>query len=165
MKTTIKKVVTTAVVAGTLSFGTVAANAAENSGWFMAETRKLVLLLLVLGGLWSLAYLWSFSILIWTEPAGDGFTRGLNRVAGFFGWQLGAAIIGFLICMFGRQLPNGGRRWLSRMPILLGFLPILFVLAVIGYAWMKDFSNPPQPYVPPTSAPTTEVPEAPVVPE
>ena len=101
----------------------------------MSEHRKPMVLLLVLGGLWIIAYLWSISILIWTEPTGDSFTRGLNRVAGFFGWQFGAAALGLVIFLTGRRLAKGGLRWLSRVPLLLGALPILFVLGLLIYSW------------------------------
>jgi len=117
-------------------------------------------ILLFLSALWIIAYLWSFSILIWTEPTGDSFTRGLNRVAGFFGWQFGAGAVGLAIFLFGRRLPRGGMRWLSWVPVLLGLLPILFVLGLLIYSWTIHWLYPPEYYVPPTGSATIEAPAA-----
>ncbi len=118
-------------------------------------------MLLILGAAWIIAYLWSISILIWSEPTGDGFTRGLNRVAGFFGWQLAAGAVALVIFLLGRRLPKGGARWLSRVPILLAMLPVLAIAGLLIYSWVIQMLYPPEGYVPPTK-PATTLPAEPV---
>lgn len=87
------------------------------------------LLLMALLGVWLLLYGYSFWAFATTPKTGDGFTRGLNRVTTFFGWQLAAAIPAFAAWAVGRDWPRGsGVRYVSRVPILLA----LGLVAVIG---------------------------------
>jgi hypothetical protein len=41
------------------------------------------------------------------EPTGDGFTRGLNRLTGFVGWQAAGMILALIAWLSARALPKG----------------------------------------------------------
>ncbi|MEL6518752.1 MAG: hypothetical protein AAFQ39_13620 [Pseudomonadota bacterium] len=69
------------------------------------DTR--MLLLIGLGALWVLAYGYSFSVFALTEPAGDGFVRGMNRVRAFFGWQGVAGMLADCDLGFGAAVAQG----------------------------------------------------------
>lgn len=49
---------------------------------------RLLWLMLVV---WLAVYVWSFRVMITTDPSGDGFTHGINRLVGFMTWQTVAA--------------------------------------------------------------------------
>jgi len=80
------------------------------------------------------AVVWGASwILPWQlEATGDGFTRGMNRVAAFFGLQL-AALLPALIALSlrGRLAPGTWPRRLSLVPLAAFALLVLAVLGVI----------------------------------
>jgi hypothetical protein len=79
--------------------------------------------------LWAIAWGWSFAAFVMTEPTGDSFTRGMNRVTTFLGWQMAAALPGFAAWVLGRDWPKGsGVRRLSRVPVQL----TLGLAAVLG---------------------------------
>ncbi len=67
---------------------------------------------------WLVAFVWSFVGMWLTEPTGDGFTRGLNRLEGFFLWQIVAVILALVVLVYGisRFKDARGWRWLSRLP-------------------------------------------------
>ncbi len=116
--------------------------------------RTLLAILLVV---WMGVYVASF-IIPWTYNAtGDGFTRGLNRIAAFFGWQIAAGVIGLVIWGMGRH--QGGStvmRWLMRIPVLLA--AALAVLSVGVILWANLSKPPSGGYVPPDSSKTTAPP-------
>lgn len=93
--------------------------------------------------IWTLLLLWALfmglSLLALTaEPTGEGFLRGLNRVTGFLGWQMGAAVVAFLLWLGVRPLDRGEMlRRLGRLPgwwavMLLGLLLAWIAIGVIG---------------------------------
>lgn len=89
-------------------------------------------ILTVLSLLWLAAIAASAWSLVVPEPNGDGFTRGLNRVMAFAGFQCAAAVVAAVLWVAGRRLPAGSlRRWLSRIPLLLALSLTLFVVATI----------------------------------
>lgn len=97
--------------------------------------------------LWAAAAAASLWYLFLAEPTGDGFTRGLNRLAGFVGWQLVAAMLAAITWWAGRGEARGSAlRWISRVPAILAILLTLSIAALI--LWLR-LSDPPQPYVPP----------------
>lgn len=110
-------------------------------------------LTLILTALWAAAYLASLWGLLATEPTGDGFTRGLNRVTAFVGWQFAAGLIGLGVWLAGRGLPAGSMpRRFSRVPALLGLLLLLAIVGLIAYA---NLSKPAPQTEPPPPAKTT----------
>lgn len=97
-------------------------------------------LTLILTALWAAAYVASLWGLLMLEPTGDGFTRGLNRVTAFVGWQFAAGLIGLGVWMAGRGLPVGSMaRRLSRVPALLG---LLLALAIVGLIAFVNLTKP-----------------------
>lgn len=107
-------------------------------------------LTLILAAVWLAAYAASLGALFLLEPTGDGFTRGLNRVTAFFGWQFAAGLVGLGVWLAGRGLPRGSAaRWFSRVPALLA---LALFLAVVGLIAWVNLSKP---------APVTDIPPPP----
>ncbi|MBV1896226.1 MAG: hypothetical protein KUG70_07190 [Rhodobacteraceae bacterium] len=95
----------------------------------------------ILFGVWALVYTGSFVSFIMAEPTGDGFTRGLNRITNFLGWQFGAGILALIIWSMGKHFEAGSKgRWLCRLPVLLAFGLVLFVIGIIVFA---NITHPP----------------------
>lgn len=85
--------------------------------------------------LWAAVMALSVWFVVTTDPTGDGFTRGMNRVVGFLGFQFLAAGIAMLVLLSGAALPRGG--WLQRahrVPVAVAAIEIaaLLVLVVWG---------------------------------
>jgi hypothetical protein len=77
---------------------------------------------------WLVLFVASFVVLQATEPQGDGFTRGLNRVASFLSWQ-GAALVVAIICALLTQ--HAVRRGVERVK-MPGYLPLVLSVFVVG---------------------------------
>lgn len=94
----------------------------------MAAARIFWLLLT----LWLVFFVLSFVVFFTTEPTGDGFTRGMNRITGFIGWQGGAGAIGVLVWFRGRGFEKGTlQRWMSIVPLLCAILLVFALVAVV----------------------------------
>ena len=92
-------------------------------------------LFLILSGLWAFAYMGSIVALQTTEPTGEGFTRGLNRLTAFLGWQIFAGVIAAGVWWAGNALPKGSQaRLFSRVPAALAVVLILVITGVIIFA-------------------------------
>lgn len=92
----------------------------------------------ILLAVWTVAFAWSIAACALTPAEGDGFTRGLNRLMAFFGWQVVAAAAGGLAFILARKLPPQyrSRRW-SPAPVAAGLvlilgMVVLLVLVVLG---------------------------------
>ncbi len=97
---------------------------------------------------WAATWVGSFLVFQLTDPSGDGFTRGLNRLMAFLGWQLAAGFLGGLVWIVGRDQPQTGLgRWLLRAPALLALLLFGVLAATVLYARLAK--PPPTDYVPP----------------
>jgi hypothetical protein len=87
--------------------------------------------------IWLLLALWAGAMAasafaLAAESVGDGFLRGLDRVIGFFGWQLVAAVLALLVWIAGRPLPKGTvLRWLARVP---GWWCVAMLVVFTGFA-------------------------------
>ena len=89
--------------------------------------------------LWLCLALWvaamAASALAWFEPpTGDGFTRGMNRTAGFARWQLAAGVLALVAWTVSHPLPpDSTLRRLSRVPawwclvLMAGFAGIVAI--------------------------------------
>ncbi|MGI3183765.1 hypothetical protein [Nioella aestuarii] len=68
---------------------------------------------------------------ILTEASGDGFTRGLNRIMVFLGWQIAGLVVA-LICLFLRARVEPGRplRWVAMVPALVAGAQVLAILSL-----------------------------------
>ncbi len=101
------------------------------------DTRRLALMALL--ALWVAA--WGLSVMqLLAEPTGDGFTRGMNRMSGFLGWQGVAGMIALSLWGVGRGFakPSGIRR-VSAVP--LG-LTLVLLLALAGAAIWRLSGQP-----------------------
>jgi hypothetical protein len=75
----------------------------------------------VLTGVWLILFVGAFVAFRLTEPTGDSFTRGLNRMGVFFAWQGLAAIVAIVGAVAARGVDRTARPWLRR----LGFAPLV----------------------------------------
>lgn len=86
--------------------------------------------------LWAAAFAYSFWVFQATAPVGDGFTRGLNRVTGFLGWQVLAGVLAVIAFALGRALPRG--RVMRRMSVLpLAFAGLLAAAVALLILWAR----------------------------
>ena len=103
------------------------------------EKQEPRFLLTVFAALWVLAYVYSFVAFATTAADDMGFTRGMNRVTAFLGWQGVAGIFAF--CLFGvsRSWPKGSNvRRNAAVPLILA---ILLVLAILGVNFWAAFGE------------------------
>ncbi|MAM60390.1 hypothetical protein [Maritimibacter sp. UBA3975] len=109
--------------------------------------------------LWTLAFIVSFVDFGLTEPSGDGFTAGLNKVAKFVVWQGVAAVIAVALWVVGGQFEKrSAQRVASRIPgIVLIAILLAFGLLVMS---SRFFSGVVGGDAPPPQTPTTVAPEA-----
>jgi hypothetical protein len=92
-------------------------------------------LLMVMFALWLAASAYSVVFLISIEPSGDGFTRGMNRVSGFLGWQGVAGMLAFAVWGVGLGFPNGsGIRRTSAVPLGMALALILLLIGLVIWA-------------------------------
>jgi hypothetical protein len=90
---------------------------------------------MVLWAAWILAFGYAFVHFAVTEPSGDGFVRGANRVLGFLGWQGIAGMIAIAIWGVGRAWPTGHpARRLSLVPIAIALMLVSGLLGLIAWA-------------------------------
>lgn len=90
--------------------------------------------ILVLLALWAGAMLLS-GLALTAEPTGDGFTRGLNRITGFLGWQVAGAVLAMALWFGVRALPKGAAlRWLGRAPgwWAIGIVALVVLWIAVG---------------------------------
>ena len=95
------------------------------------------LLLTVLFALWAMAFLYAFLAFALAEPEGSGFTRGMNRIKSFLGWQGIAGLLAF--CVFGvsRNWPQGSSvRRIGWLPLGLAACLVAGILGMIGWAML-----------------------------
>lgn len=119
----------------------------------MAGNRRAIWIVLVL---WTGAVVMS-ALALTAEPTGDGFTRGLNRLSGFIGWQALALILALAAWMASRPLPKSDLlRWLGRVPGWAAMALIVFIAGMIAVGVMM---NRPPDATPPDAPPATEVPD------
>ena len=96
--------------------------------------------------IWIVLALWAgvvlMSVLALAEaPTGDGFTRGLNRVTGFLGWQFLAAILAAVAWASSRPLQTrSALRWLARAP---GWVALVLVAALAVATAVGVLTNRP----------------------
>lgn len=89
-------------------------------------------LLMVVVAFWAAAAVYSIYFLIFVEPAGDGFTRGLNRASGFWGWQGVAWLFALAAWGIGRGFPKAsGIRAISRVPGWISLFAIAGLTVIV----------------------------------
>lgn len=99
---------------------------------FASRENRIVVVLLAV---WVGFYVWSFIGFSMTEPTGDGFTRGMNRISTFMLWQFAAGIVAVPVYMVGRSQARGAAmRWASRLPLALAIALIVAIAALIAWA-------------------------------
>lgn len=91
--------------------------------------------------LWILIFAASFALPFVLEPTGDGFTRGLNRIAALFLWQGIAFAIAVVVWILGLGIERDrtGMRWASRVPAIVHVVSVLLVVGLV--LWLR-FSGP-----------------------
>lgn len=101
----------------------------------MSEQRQNLPLLAGILALWVLAFGWSVIGSWGMEPTGDGFTRGMNRITHFLGWQAIAACLALAAFGVGRAWPKGtSARSVSRFPLWSAGVLALAIGAYVGWS-------------------------------
>jgi len=93
---------------------------------------------------------------VMAEPTGDGFVRGLNRVTGFLGWQLAAALVALPLWLTSRRLPKDtALRWIARIPGWWAALLLALLVTFIAAGVISSYvGSPPDDQAPgPVTAP------------
>ncbi|MEL7104320.1 MAG: hypothetical protein AAGM21_00240 [Pseudomonadota bacterium] len=104
----------------------------------MSEPKQNLAVLAGILALWVLVFGWSVIGSWGMEPTGDGFTRGMNRVTHFLGWQAIAACLALAAFGVGRAWPKGsGARSVSRLPLGCVGVLVLLLAAYIGWAMIQ----------------------------
>jgi hypothetical protein len=73
-----------------------------------------------LGGVWLALFILSFIMLQVVGASGDGFTRGLNRIAAFLSWQGAALVVAMILEWVTRRAVERGIQKVK----LAGYLPL-----------------------------------------
>lgn len=95
-------------------------------------------MLTALFAIWALAYAYSFAAYGLTEPSGDGFTRGMNRVSLFLGWQGIAGVLAVAIFGVSRNWPDATSvRRLGSVPLALAGLKIAVLTGFFVWAMFQ----------------------------
>lgn len=103
----------------------------------LSEPRQNPAALAGILALWVLTFGWSVIGAWGMESSGDGFTRGLNRVTHFLGWQAIAACLALAAFGVGRGWPKGsGARAVSRLPLWCVAILALAIAAYVGWAML-----------------------------
>lgn len=110
--------------------------------------------LVALLAVWVLVFAGSVLVPWLTEPRGDGFTRGLNQLMTFFGYQLAAGAVALGLWWISRGVAPAWLRWLARVPLMLALALALFVAGLILWA---NLSRPERPEAAPPMTPTEPV--------
>ncbi len=97
----------------------------------------------VLLAIWLLLFAGAFVAFAMVGPEGDGFTRGLNRIGAFVGWQIAAGFFGLIVWLNASAFQRGSfGRWIGRLPIALAALFFLSIVGVI-FSAQSGYSGPP----------------------
>ena len=86
--------------------------------------------------IWALVYTASFIAFHVTEPTGDGFLRGANRLVNFLGFQAGALIPAFSLSILGHRhgaFMDPKMRRALHMPLIVSLLSWVTFAAVLGW--------------------------------
>lgn len=95
-----------------------------------SDTRRYLLIAVL--ALWVLAFGWSVFSFATMAPTGDGFTRGLNRVESFLGWQVVAALVATLAFAISRPWPVGhATRRIASVPFWIAVGEVIVLVALI----------------------------------
>lgn len=107
----------------------------------MNETTKRTLLW-SLFALWLLTYGWSFLIFQNTAATGDSFTRGLNRISAFLGWQVAAGVIAVPVWFLGRMYSKASiASWFTRLPLVLAALLVVIPVGLFAFSWFSSVTG------------------------
>jgi hypothetical protein len=72
-----------------------------------------------------------------TEPSGESFLRGANRLGVFLGWHAGGAVFALLAFVASRPLAPGWTRHLTLWPLALYGAIVALVLGLILWARLQ----------------------------
>lgn len=113
---------------------------------------------------WLVCFVASFSLPFFMEATGDGFTRGLNRVGAFLGWQFGAtviALIGFILGI-GKTRGRVSLAWLSKGPFFVQLALLAAFVGLIVFARFGGRPSTPSEPPPPTTQTTPKIDRGPI---
>lgn len=89
--------------------------------------------------LWLWLLIWGLSVgaTYLTMPTGDGFTRGMNRLALLVGGQAVAALIGVAAFIISRPLASARLRRAAWVPLILALLLVAAITAPFVIVWRE----------------------------
>ncbi|MBL4806828.1 MAG: hypothetical protein JKY31_06000 [Rhodobacteraceae bacterium] len=98
---------------------------------------KLVQILLIL---WVVFFVWSFIYAQIAEPAGDSFTRGLNRLSTFGYWHAIALVFAAASWSMGAKLEKGSKlQKRSVIPMIVECVfGVIALVVIIYFSVMKE---------------------------
>lgn len=89
-----------------------------------------------LAALWLALFLASFVALQLTAPQGEGYARGLNRIAAFLTWQgaaLVVAVVGALVMRGAAAAVREKWRWFGFGPLVVSLVVVVAVVGMIAF--------------------------------
>lgn len=89
-----------------------------------------------IAAVWLVLFVLSFVMLQATEPTGDGFARGLNRIANFMTWQGAALIVAALGALNTRRVAaqvSQPTRLMGYAPLAVSVFIVATLVAIIAY--------------------------------
>jgi hypothetical protein len=103
--------------------------------------------------LWACVFAGAFVAFAVTPATGDGFARGLNRVATFLGWQGAAGLLALCLAAISRGLAPGALRRLALVPAGIAAAGVIAILCLIlwGRLYRPPAPEPPGPVTAPVS--------------
>jgi uncharacterized oligopeptide transporter (OPT) family protein len=106
-----------------------------------------------LAALWLVLFVLSFVMAAVTEPTGDSFVRGMNRIGVLLGWQFAALIaaIAALVAALSRPRPRSlGVRLAGYGPLSLMLLEVVAVVGITAFVYYTAMPSEPPPARPAT---------------
>lgn len=92
--------------------------------------------------MWLALFAASFAVFQLTPAEGDGFTRGLNRIAAFLTWQGAALVVAIACALVTRGMAASTRERLR----VVGYAPLtaslVVVVAVVGIIAFRVLVQP-----------------------
>ena len=84
---------------------------------------------------WIILFVVSIAIPVATEKTGDGFTRGINRVTIFFGWQITAFVVSLIVFFMAKRTVALSKSWrvAAKAPLFMHCLIVVIIAVLIIY--------------------------------
>ena len=105
-----------------------------------APSRSVHVAIVALAALWLALFVLGVVLARATEPTGDGFTRGLNRVGVLFQWKglsFLAGLAAAVVTRSARERLGRGLRRLGYAPLAIDFALLALLVLLYGFAILQ----------------------------